>query len=100
MTISEITELLEFLQTTIADDYRATDDPEDNQPGMQVTIATDGDRDSSGQFSEPWTYQTGDNSFAGNCYGYQYWGVGYLYRDSDCKEIAADMIEQCREQYQ
>jgi len=82
--IDEVTELLESL--TIDDDFRATDDPDDETPGMCVTIASDD--------GEEWTFQTGDNSFSGSCYHYHHWGVGYLYRDSDCREIAANMVDE------
>jgi len=77
--IDEVAELLRELQSTIGDEYRASDDPDDDTPGMQVTIATtDG---------VSWTYQTGDNSYSGSCYHHPYWGVMYLYRDMNAKQI-------------
>ena len=87
--IQEVTELLKELQGHIDDDFRATDDAEDDAPGMQVTIASNNGAD--------WTYQTGDNSFTGSCYHYHHWGVGYLYRDSDCAETAAEMVDEVME---
>jgi len=82
----EVTDLLENLKPEICDDYRATDDPEDTEPGMQITIASNDGKD--------WVYQTGDNSYSGSCYHKRHWGVGYLYRDSDCKGVAAEMVDQ------
>lgn len=84
--IEEFRHLLEELIQHIDDDCRATDDPSDDQPGMQVTFASDD--------LEEWIYQTGDNSFHGGCYSYRHWGVVYLYRDSDCRALASDAYEQ------
>lgn len=84
--IDEVAELLESLKPNIGDDFRASDDPDDETPGMCVTIASD----DGGE----WNYQTGDNSFLGGCYGFRNWGVGRLYRDSDCREVAVDMVDE------
>lgn len=84
MTIKQVTKLLVSLKADIGDDYRASDDPEDNTPGMQVTIASND--------GKKWTYQTGDNSYSGGCYHYRHWGVIYLYRNSNCRALAKDAI--------
>lgn len=81
----EICQLLKRLKRGIADDYRATDDPDDNRPGMCVTVST---RDGS-----DWSYQTGDNSYTGGCYGHPHWAVVYLYRRSNCAALAADAVD-------
>lgn len=84
LSIKSVAALLVALKADICDEYRASDDPDDNTPGMQVTIAsTDG---------KAWTYQTGDNSYAGGCYHYRHWGVIYLYRASNCRELARDAV--------
>lgn len=83
--IDEVTDLLTALIPDIGDEYRASDDPDDDQPGMMVTIATND--------GEDWTWQTGDNSFMGSCYHYRHWGVGYLYRDTDCRDLAESMVD-------
>lgn len=89
MTIKEITALLIALKPDIADDYRCTDDPDDDTPGMLVTVATtDGGA---------WSYQTGDNSYTGGCYHYRYWSVIYLHRDSNCRELAREAYAECME---
>lgn len=88
-TISEITALLRSLKKHIHDDCRASDDPEDDTPGMQVTIAT---TDGTG-----WSYQTGDNSYTGGCYQYQHWAVIYLYRRSNSRELAREAVSELRE---
>jgi hypothetical protein len=90
----EIRALLISLKPTIADDYRATDDPDDDKPGMAVTVGatvTDG-----GEIS--WSYQTGDNSYSGGAYGHATWGVGYLYRRSNCAEVADSMVDEIADQ--
>lgn len=87
---AEITALCASLIPDIRDDYRATDDPDDDVPGMMVTVGADE--------SGAWSYQTGDNSCTGGAYGYPAWGVGYLYRDSDPREVARGMVDEIAEQ--
>ena len=90
MTLDEITQLIAALHPEIADDYRATDDPHDDTPAMQITIATtDG---------EEWSYQTGDNSYTGGAYSYRYWGVGSLARDDNPRDVAEQLLEQVLDQ--
>ena len=89
--LPEVTKLLESLVKDIGDEYRASEDPEDDTPAMRITIACKDDL-------AGWSYQTGDNSFTGGCYGSPYWGVGTLTRDSDCKELAEKLIEDMLEQ--
>lgn len=79
--------ILAQLQTQIDPEMRASDDPDDNQPGMQVTFACDDELNE-------WTFQTGDNSFSGPCYHLPNWAVVYLYQDSEATELAKDAIEQ------
>lgn len=88
ITKNEIYYLLGQLKKEISDEYRASDYPGDNKPGMQVTFATDG---------EKWNYQTGDNSFTGACYSLPYWAVIYLYRDSNRQNLAQDVLNQWNE---
>ena len=86
-TIKELSSLLVSLKAYIQDDFRASDD--DTLPGMQVTISTDG---------ESWNYQTGDNSFSGACYGDPHWAVIYLYRRSNCRDLARDAVNELKDQ--
>lgn len=88
MNITEITSLLVSLKREIDDDYRASDDPDDTTPGMQVTVSTSDGRS--------WSYQTGDNSYSGACYGDTHWSVIYLYRDSNCRELAREAVNELR----
>ncbi|SRR5579871_441936 len=80
---NELAALVHVLIPTIGDEYRASDDPEDETPGMQLTIGVD---------SRGWGWQTGDNSFTGGAYGYAHWGVGSLYRDSDPADVAEEIL--------
>lgn len=91
---TEFAECLEDLKPYIEDDYRATDDPDDDEPGMQVTF---GVADRKPGDSWEWNYQTGDNSFTGSAYHYPHWAVVYLYRDSDCRELAVDAASEILE---
>lgn len=87
-----IKELLDDLKPTISEDCRATDDPDDDQPGIQVTV---GARLSNGKWD--WDYQTGDNQYSGGVYRFSDWGVGYLYEDSDTEEVADDIANEILE---
>ena len=82
----EIRALLISLKREIGDEYRCSDDPEDNAPGMLVTVATND--------GITWSYQTGDNSYSGGCYGCQHWSLIYLYRRSNCTELAASAVDE------
>ena len=86
----DLVNLFTALIPEIADDYRATDDPDDTEPGMMVTVATDDN-------VIEWNYQTGDNSFTGGAYGLPHWAVLYLSRDSDPAELANDTAMQWAE---
>ena len=41
-----------------------------------------------------WDYQTGDNSFHGNAYGYAQWAVIDLERDSDVDALGTEAVGQ------
>lgn len=84
-TIKEVTALLVYLKKQIGDDYRASEDSEDDAPGMLVTIATN-------DAASEWSYQTGDNSYTGGCYQYPHWELIYLYRDSNCRDLAKSAV--------
>lgn len=75
LSADNIEELLKELQPTIGDDYRCSDDPEDDSPGMCVTVATTNGVD--------WSYQTGDNSYSGGAYGYAHWSTILLMKDEE-----------------
>lgn len=87
ITKSEIYKLLVALKKDITDEYRCSDDPDDNTPGMTVTFGTNDAQDS-------WSYQTGDNSFTGGAYGFPHWAVICLFRRSNCKELTDEVFEQ------
>jgi hypothetical protein len=84
--------LLKSLKGDIGDDYRASED--DDKPGMQVTFGLTVNDDGS----LSWNYQTGDNSYTGGAYGHPAWAVVSLYRRSNCKELAADAMDQALDQ--
>ncbi len=89
--IPEWVRLFKALKQDIGDDYRASDDPEDNTPGMCVTI---GFTPESEDNDASWSYQTGDNSYSGGAYSHPHWAVVSLYRRSNCKELANDCASQ------
>lgn len=86
MKIKHIANLLKSLKREIGDEYRASE--EDSIPGMQVTLATND--------GASYAYQTGDNSFSGSCYGCKHWHVVYLYRSSNCLELAREAVSELK----
>jgi len=65
--------------------------PVDAEPGIQLTIGWNPD-------SGDWSFQTGDNSFAGPAYFFPLWAVIGVYRDSSSIELARDLRDQLLEQ--
>jgi hypothetical protein len=124
--VPEWERLFKSLKPQISDEYRCSDDPDDNTPGMQVTIGftpseredfevTDNDvtqcnnvhpdtgsRLSAGKYSAKvkdcsWHYQTGDNSYSGGAYGHAHWAVISLYRRSNSRELAKQAADEIAE---
>lgn len=82
----QLTVLVQELIPTIADDYRTQDQDRDDQtPAMDLTIGAD---------ASGWGFQTGDNSYSGGAYGFATWAVTTLYRDSNPRETAEELIGQ------
>jgi hypothetical protein len=88
--VRQIADTLKALKKEIGDEYRATE--EDTVPGMQVTFAT--------TTGVNWVYQTGDNSYSGPCYSFPFWSVVYLYRRSNCVELAKQVVEEWEEGFE
>lgn len=86
ITVNQWAALLRLLKRDIGDEYRCTDDRDDKTPGMLVTFGLN----ETGE----WSYQTGDNSYTGGAYGFHYWGLAYLNRRSNCKELAQDAFDE------
>lgn len=84
----DLRRLLIALKPDIADEYRES---ADDLPGIDITIGIDAD-------CHDWSYQTGDNSYTGGAYSYSHWGVGRLYRRSNCVELAARLVADACEQ--
>lgn len=84
--ITDLAKELDALKTEIDDDMI---DEGDDVPSIQVTLAA-----SKSDFVETREIglQTGDNSYTGTAYGYQHWAVGWVYRDSDTKELAKTLV--------
>lgn len=99
----EWTALFKALKGDIDDDCRASEDPEDNQPGIQVTIGftpanwQSSDRPHLAESPASWGYQTGDNSCTGGAYSHPHWAVVSLYRRSNSRELAEECASQIAE---
>jgi hypothetical protein len=86
ITPSEIEKLLKHVQKFIDDDTRASDDPDDETPAIQITVAT--------TTGESWDYQTGDNSYTGGAYSHPHWSVQTLDRETDCAALAEEIVDE------
>ena len=87
--VNEWAALLRLLKREIGDDYRA--DAGSDIPSMLVTFGVN--------LNGEWVYQTGDNSFTGASYRFPYWGLAYLDRRSNCKELAQGAFDEAAEQF-
>ena len=87
-SIKEISELLKSIKPYIEDDFK---EYEDDEPNIQVTVGFTPEDGS-------WSYQTGDNSYTGGAYGHPVWGVGWLFRNSNCRELAKDILNEIDDQ--
>jgi hypothetical protein len=89
-SIATLAKLFASLKTDIRDDYRCSDDPDDETPGICVTIGWTPE-------TGGWSYQTGDNSFTGGAYGHTVWAVVSLYRGSNSRLLARSAVAQLLE---
>jgi len=62
----------------------------DTLPGIDVTIGWD-------KSTGDWSYQTGDTSFTGGAYGYPIWATGRIYKQTEVRQLARDLINQLDE---
>ena len=85
-TIKKLASLIKSIKSDIHDDCRA--DECDDTPGICLTVGAD---------ETGWDYQTGDNSFSGGVYLYPYWGVASIYRRSNSRDIARDLLDQIQD---
>jgi len=79
-TIGELARLVRDVKLDIMDEYI---EEKGDTPSIQLTIGADEDG---------WSYQTGDNSYSGGAYGYRSWGVGYVTRRCNSREVARDIL--------
>jgi hypothetical protein len=96
---AELIAALERIQTEIEDDYRAFEESE--EPSIQVTLASSDDGteyalQTEGQSDLVRRPQpiAGDNSYTGEVYAFPHWAVDSVYRDSDCAELADELLAQ------
>lgn len=81
-------ELIRKLIPTIEDDYRASEDPDDDTPAMCLTI---GFTPETREKDCSWGWQTGDNSFTGGAYCHPHWAVVTVGRDSHPGKLAKEV---------
>ena len=92
-TIGDVEKLVKAVKSEIdVDTFVSEDDPweEDAEPGILLTVGANGEGG--------WSYQTGDTSFMGGAYGYPYWGSAGVYRDSNARDVAREIVEEIKDQ--
>lgn len=65
-----------------------------DKPGIEVTI---GWRYNPRTNEFDWDYQTGDNSYHGAAYSYQFWVTTTILRMSNSADLAQDVIDEIQE---
>jgi hypothetical protein len=93
VTVKELADVLKRIKPEIEDDSIDPDDAADgcNVPSIDATLGYDPE-------TKGWAVQFGDNSYTGCAYSYPVWGVGTVYRRSNTREVARDLINQVAEQ--
>ena len=79
-TITDLASLIRSIKSQVCDDYI---EEKGDIPSIQLTI---------GCGPNGWNYQTGDNSFTGGAYGHPFWGVGYVTRRCNSRQLAKEII--------
>lgn len=87
---NDIRELVAEVRKGIHSDCRCSEDPEDNEPGICLTVGAD--------VNGSWSWQTGDNSFTGGAYHYPHWAVVCV-RQDDSDQLDSDILEQLAEAF-
>ena len=117
----QLVSLLQMLTNDVTSSDRASDDPSDNTPAMQLTIGFTPDErercytcwgigrfpdnqlctacNATGRRVKPasWNYQTGDNSFTGGAYGHPHWALAIVFQnmtDVQIEEAVEDILNQ------
>lgn len=89
-TIKEISAIVRIVKKAIPKsdpDYIADGD---DKPGIDLTIGAD-------TTTGKWSWQSGDNSYVGGAYGFPTWAVTRVYRTTNSRDCARDLIDQLAE---
>ena len=81
ITKNNLTELVQHVKQTAIEENEAID----------LTVACNNDLE--------YGYQTGDNSFTGDCYSFPFWAVTTIDGDTDINWTVEDLVEQLEENY-
>ena len=84
-TLKAMYNAVRYAKDEIHDDYRCDD--ETDKPSIRLTIGFSPD-------TGDWDSQTGDNSYSGPAYFHPHWAVVDIFRNSNCKELANDILSQ------
>ncbi len=90
-TIKEIARLCAQIKTQIEPEFRVSDDSDDDEPGILLTVGADG--------KGGWGWQTGDTQYHGGAYGYPHWGSAGIHGDTKATEAAKSILDEIRDSY-
>ena len=90
-TIATLAALIREIKKDVSPEFRASDDPDDDTPAILLTVGADGKGRNS------WSWQTGDNSYSGGAYGYRAWGLGYVTKTCNSREVAKGILDEIAE---
>lgn len=88
-SIKEVSELVKAIKGHIDNDCRV--DEFSDTPGINLIVGFDPE-------TSEWSYQTGDSSYSGSAYHYPIWGVAGVYRRSNSRDVAKDIINEIDDQ--
>ncbi len=86
---NDLVRVLERLKEDLKNDLVENDSEPITE--TQITISVNKD-------CTTWSYQSGDNSYTGSCYGDPYWGVNWVSIYSDLLWLADSLISDLAEQ--
>lgn len=88
-TIKEVADVIKYcIKPNIRDEYK---EDGDSLPSICLTVGFSPD-------SGRWDWQSGDNSFSGGAYLHRYWGVRQVYRRSNSRQLAKEIIDEIASQ--
>ena len=85
----QIEQLVYLVRSAIEDSFRANEGEE--KPGIFISV------DATGKYPSHWGYRVGNHRHSRRPHDLLYWGSSAVYRDSNPREVAHDILAQLEE---